>query len=56
MKSTTSIRIRVLRFLSERHYRQERPSYFAELFLFVLIIITATWPIISLANALAVMK
>jgi hypothetical protein len=56
MNTTTSMRIRAFRFLSERYYRQERPSYFAELFLFVLIVITATWPIVSLANALTVMK
>jgi len=56
MKTTTSMRMRAFRFLSERFYRRERPSYFPELFLFAVIVITATWPMFSLANALAVMK
>jgi hypothetical protein len=50
------MRLRVSRFLSERYTQRECPSYFAELFLFVLIVITATWPMFSLANAMAVIK
>jgi hypothetical protein len=50
------MRLRAFRFLSERYRRRERPGNFAELFLFALILIIATWPIFSLANALAVMK
>jgi hypothetical protein len=56
MKTPTSIRLRALRFLSERYRRRERPGNFAELFLFALILIIATWPIFSLASAMAVMK
>jgi hypothetical protein len=50
------MRLRAFRFLSERYYRRERTGYFPELFLFGLIVITATWPMFSLANALAVLK
>jgi hypothetical protein len=53
LNTTTSIRLRASRFLSERYRQRERPSYFAELFLFAVIVITATWPIFSLANAMA---
>jgi hypothetical protein len=53
MKSTTSMRLRVSRFLSERYSQRERPGYFAELFVFALIVIAAIWPIFSLAQATA---
>jgi len=56
VKPTTSIRLRISRFLSERYTQRECPSYFAELFLFAVIVIIATWPIFSLANAMAVIK
>jgi len=47
------MRLRALRFLSERYMQRERPGNFAELFLFALIVITVTWPIFSLAHAMA---
>jgi hypothetical protein len=50
------MRLRVSRFLSERYTQRECPSYFAELFLLVLIVITATWPMFSLASAMLVIK
>jgi hypothetical protein len=53
MKTTTSMRLRALRFLSDRYVQRECPSYVAELFLFALIFITVAWPIFSLAHALA---
>ena len=53
MKNRTSTRIRVSRFLSERYVQRERPNYFPELGLFGIMVITAIWPILPLANALA---
>lgn len=53
---TTSMRLRAFRFVSERYTQRERPSVFAEFFLFALIVLTATWPIFSLAHALRLMK
>jgi len=50
------MRLRAFRFLSERYVQRERPTYFAELFLFVLIVIAAAWPMFSLANAMAVIR
>ena len=49
MKSTTPIRIRASRFLTDRYAYRERPDYLIELVAFGLIIITA---ILSLANTL----
>jgi hypothetical protein len=56
--STTSMRLRLraFRFLSERYYRRERPNYFAELFLFAVIVVTIVWPMVSLANAMTLIK
>jgi hypothetical protein len=45
--------VRVSRFLSDRYTQRERPGSFTELFVFALIIMTATWPIFSLAHAMA---
>jgi hypothetical protein len=53
---TISMRLRAFRFVSERYMRRERPSFFAEFFLFVLIVITATWPMFSLVQALSLRK
>jgi hypothetical protein len=47
------MRLRVSRFLGERYMQRERPGSFVELFLFALIFITMTWPIFSLAQAMA---
>jgi hypothetical protein len=56
MKTPTSIRVRVARFLSERYAQRERPSYFAELLLFAVIVIISAWPMISLAQAMEVLR
>ena len=52
LDSKTSMRLRAFRFLSERFAQRERPNVAAEFFLFGLIVITSTWSIISLANAM----
>jgi hypothetical protein len=51
--SKASLRLRVFRFLSERLAHRERPSVAAEFFLFALIVITSTWSILSLAEAMS---
>ena len=53
MKTKTSMRLRASRFLSERYAQRERPNYLAELLVFALIVITATWPLLSLVHAMA---
>jgi hypothetical protein len=56
MQTRTSMSIRVSRFLSERYVQRERPNYFPELGLFGIIVITAIWSILPLANALAALR
>jgi len=56
MKTTTSMRIRASRFISDRYAYRERPNYFAELAAFGIIVIIASWPILSLANAIATLR
>ena len=52
--SKTSMRLRAFRFLSERFVQRERPSVAAELILFAVIVLTSTWSILSLAEAMRV--
>jgi hypothetical protein len=56
MNATTSMRLRAIRFLSERYHHRERPNYFTELFLFALIFVTAVWPMFSLAAAMTLIR
>ncbi|HEY2800867.1 MAG TPA: hypothetical protein VGI85_09750 [Chthoniobacterales bacterium] len=49
----TSLRLRAFRFLSERYTQRERPSVAAEFLLFAVIVLAATWPMFTLAHALA---
>jgi hypothetical protein len=56
MKTTTSRRIRAFRFLGDRYAYRERPNYFAELAVFGIIAVTATWPIFLLANVMATLR
>jgi len=53
MENTNSIRVRASRFFSDRYAYRARPSYLSELVAFGLIVFTAIWPIILLANAMA---
>ncbi len=54
--STTSMRLRAFRFLSERYAQRERPSVAAEFLLFAVIVFTATWPMFTLAHALGLRR
>jgi hypothetical protein len=56
LDTTTSMRLRAFRFMSERYMQRERPGYAAEFILFVLIVITATWPMFSLAQAMSLSR
>jgi hypothetical protein len=48
----TSMRLRAFRYLSERYAQRERPSEAADFILFALIVLTATWPMFTLAHVL----
>jgi hypothetical protein len=56
MKTPVSLRVRVSRFLSDRYVQRERPSYLADLILWGLIIILASWPMFSLAAAMETLR
>jgi hypothetical protein len=51
-----SARLRAFRFLSERFAQRDRTGVVAECILFALIVLTATWPMFSLAHALRLMR
>jgi len=53
MKSTTPARIRVRRFITDRYAYRMQPSYLSELIAFGIIVVTAFWPIVVLASAMA---
>jgi hypothetical protein len=53
MKSTTSMRARASRFLTDRHAYRTQPNYLFELVAFGIVVVTAIWPIFLLANAMA---
>jgi hypothetical protein len=59
MKTTTAMRVRVRasRFLSERYQQRERPGYFADLFLWgVVLAIAVVWPWLPLVHAMETLK
>jgi hypothetical protein len=56
LDTKTSMRLRAFRFMSERYAQREQPSVAAEFILFALIILTATWPMFTLAHALGLSR
>lgn len=53
METTTSIRMRIARFFSDRYAYRAQPNYLSELVAFGIILLMAIWPVILLANAMA---
>ena len=53
MKDTNSMRLRIARFLSDRYAYRTQPSYGSEMVVFGVIVLTAIWPILLLAQAMA---
>ena len=56
MTDGRSLRRRFARFLNERYQYRERPCCFADLFLWILMVIVATWPLLAVLRALATLK
>ncbi len=56
LETATPLRVRLARFLSDRHAYRERPDYLPELIVLGMVIIAATWPILSLASAMAMVR
>ena len=55
LDTRTPLRLRAFRFLSER-YLQHEPNYAAEFVVFALIILTATWPLFTLAHVISLSR
>jgi hypothetical protein len=53
LNSKTSMRLRAFRFVSERYAQRERPSVVAEFVLFALIVLIATWPMVTLVHVMS---
>ena len=53
MKTTTPVRIRVRRFITDRYAYRAQPNYLSELVAFGIIVFTSFWPIFVLARAMA---
>ena len=56
LDSNISARLRAFRFVSERYAQRERTGVVAEFILFAVIVLTATWPLLSLAHALSLTR
>jgi hypothetical protein len=56
LDTKTSLRLRAFRLLSERYAQRERPSVIAEFILFAIIVLTATWPMFTLAHAMRLIR
>ncbi|MGH7981634.1 MAG: hypothetical protein ACREFF_00645 [Candidatus Udaeobacter sp.] len=54
METTNSIRIRASRFFTDRYAYRAQPNYLSELIAFGIIVFIAVWPMVLLANAMAV--
>jgi hypothetical protein len=54
METTNSLRVRASRFFSDRYAYRAQPDYLSELVAFGMIVFIAIWPIILVANAIAV--
>lgn len=53
IENTNSMRIRVSRFFSDRYAYRTQPNYISELVAFWVIVLIAAWPMVLLANAIA---
>jgi hypothetical protein len=53
MKSTTPMRIRIRRFISDRYAYRAKPDYLPELVAFAAVLAVVSWPLFLLASAFA---
>ena len=55
-KTSLPLRLRALRLVTEKYSQRERPSVAAEFGLFVVIALTAAWPIFTMVHTLSLIK
>jgi len=53
MKSTTPMRIRIRRFITDRYAYRSRPDFLPELIAFAVVLAVIAWPLFLLASAFA---
>jgi hypothetical protein len=53
MKSTTPMRIRIRRFITDRYAYRTQPDFLPELIAFGVVLIVVSWPMVLLASAFA---
>jgi hypothetical protein len=53
MKSTTPTRIKIRRFITDRYAYRSQPNFLLELIVIGIVVLTAVWPIFTLASAVA---
>jgi ABC-type Fe3+-siderophore transport system permease subunit len=53
METTNALRIRASRFFTDRYAYRTQPDYLSELIAFGVIVLIAVWPMVLLANAMA---
>ncbi len=53
MKKSTPLRIRISRFITNRYAYRSRPDNLSEFVLIGIIVLTAIWPIVAVAHAMA---
>jgi len=52
MRSITSLRSRISRFLDDRYYQREQPHYFWDLLIFAVLALLTLWPVLPVAHAI----
>jgi hypothetical protein len=53
MKETTPMRIRIRRFITDRHAYRAKPDYLPELIAFGIVVVLVSWPVFLLVSAFA---
>jgi hypothetical protein len=56
LETKRSLRLRAFRFLSERYTQRERPSVVIEFILFAVIVVISTWPLVTLAHTIRLIR
>ena len=53
METTNSMRVRAVRFLTDRYAYRTQPNYLSELVVFGIVVLIAVWPMFLLAGVMA---
>ena len=56
LMTKTPLRLRAFRFMSERYAQRERPGVIAEFVLFAVIVLTTSWPLVTLVHTMRLIR